>query len=111
MEREMTNFAMYNRSTPKEAAPLARFWETLNGAPVKLTIKAGAYIDHEEYHSTEEGYEMLETILTFDGFELLRRTTRRARDCDGSLTHTSRETAVELYRDAAGNMVPNWVRA
>lgn len=69
--------------------PNYRFWIYYKNSPVKLTIRPQQTIEIFEGGATEEGYDWTVNVYHHTGDELLRESTREARDCDGPLTqHT-----------------------
>jgi len=97
----------------------ARFWEWLNGNPVKITLKPGQSLRWGQWRRTEEGYHQ-ESLRWFYpdwlptpciGLEM----ATDGRDCDGRLS-TYTELTCDLeelmanHNRHSGLDMPNWHR-
>jgi hypothetical protein len=79
--------------------PNARFWAYINGSPVRLTLKPGEEISHQEGGRTDEGFDYTGTSWYYDTLccAIVRDTTRCARDCDGRLDQRSTYRALVAH--------------
>jgi hypothetical protein len=66
----------------------ARFWEFINGAPVKLTLTPGQTLHHYQGGPTDEGWSSEATSwrLSNNGRMLRREHTSDGADCDGRVS-------------------------
>lgn len=67
----------------------ARFWDYINGSPVKISLRDGQELNHcvIEYH--EEGSESQLISYSRDGNEIYKHVETWGRDCDGGYGHSS----------------------
>lgn len=64
----------------------ARFWDYINGSWVKLTLKPGQRIQHEQRGQHDEGWWIRQSAWVFDGNEVVSDTVDDGTDCDGRLS-------------------------
>lgn len=96
-------------------APQARFWELINGSPVRIKIDCGQTLRHCCGGSTDEGYTYETNAWSFDGGELVSDRRVDARDCDGRIEHFQTLTctfdrlrAGVIDSDHSGVVYPAW---
>ncbi len=103
---------------------IARFWTTVNGGWVKLTMHAGDTVEVYEGGPHEEGYSHTWTSYEFDGQTVTRMSTTNSRDCDGQTSDrcdcecpvsklASRAPYNNIdpeYCPVPGAMMPQWER-
>ncbi len=67
----------------------ARFWESVHGSWVKLTLRPGDCVYTREGGAHEEGYSVTHTEYSYDGRTVTRESHTDSRDCDGRTSHTT----------------------
>ena len=67
----------------------ARFWESVNGGWVKLTLRPDEYLYTREGGAHDEGYSVTNTEYHYDGKTVTRESHTDSRDCDGRTSHTT----------------------
>lgn len=92
----------YQRTHEQARAERVRFWDELNGSPVKITLLAGQSVSRTEERITEEGYDDVDVTISFDGYEIVKVSHRYGRDCDGSFSHQWTEKASGIYKNIDG---------
>jgi hypothetical protein len=65
----------------------ARFWEWVNGAWVKITLRPEQELTHCTTARTDEGFHGAADTWTHDGDSVSRTVATWGRDCDGRYEH------------------------
>lgn len=86
-----------------ETTPNARFWVWVNGGNVKLTLKPGQRLVHNEGGPDEEGYSYTQEAWKHEGRYVTRCWTMQAKDCDGRIDRfdRSRYKVADMITDYA----------
>lgn len=104
----------------KDGIKNARFWDFLNGAWVKITLKPHQSIATWKSAQTDEGFAFEATTYHHDGQSIRREWIERGRDCDGwyerggeTVCPLDALTARDVYADWAedtnrGILAPVW---
>jgi hypothetical protein len=77
-------------SNPNER-PNARFWASVNGGLVKLTLAPGDVLWHKDYRTTDEGWERAIQGWHYspNGPVVYREGDYASKDCDGRHGHAT----------------------
>lgn len=97
----------------------ARFWTTVHGSYVKVTLSPGDSVDFREGGETEEGFDVRFVSFEYDGSEVRQSSHRTAQDCDGRISQdyetawdcvTTREpySTEPDYCPEPGALFPQW---
>lgn len=101
----------------KPETPNARFWHRLprNGALVKITLRPGQMLGHQDKRTTEEGWSAVSSRFFYDVRQqaVVWEFTSDGVDCDGRLTqYTDWLCPVDdlhgVMMDAGEPNAPNW---
>ena len=92
----------------------ARFWTFHNGSPVKLTVKEGRSLYHDDFEYTDEGWSRTSIRWMHEGDKIRREYISDGVDCDGRLTTGGEQIArlselADLHYD--GTDLPVWKKA
>lgn len=63
-----------------------KFWDVVNGSPVKLKMEKGQSLKHRKFERTFEGYNYTSEVWTLEDNELVYTILSKGRDCDGELS-------------------------
>jgi hypothetical protein len=95
--------------------PNVRFYDFINGSPVRITLQPGKSLSHSEFQPTDEGYSRISNTWTHMGERVYCETHTDSRDCDGryssdvlSVFNIS-EAAAGFHDVEAGVRLPKWV--
>ena len=83
-----------------------RFWEFLNGSPVKITLKPKQRLHWHQAWPNDEGWSSETTIWEYDGDFVWRNWQNDGRDCDGYLSQSGEDICKWLFLDR-GNPDPD----
>lgn len=67
----------------------ARFWFTVNGNAVKLTLRPGESLHYWRGGATDEGWQRVSYSFEFDGDTVTVLCESDGSDCDGRLSSTN----------------------
>lgn len=86
-----------------------RFWEFVNGSPVRFQLSVGSPIEYVRYRPDSEGYSKEWYRYEYDGESVLSEMHGEGRDCDGFHMWGGKiawdcKTMVEIE----GIMMPKW---
>jgi hypothetical protein len=70
----------------KQQPPNARFWELINGSPVKITLRPGQELQYSSFHWHDEGWTRETYWWRHDGDTIQNTYCNDGTDCDGRLT-------------------------
>ncbi len=90
-----------------------RFWEFLNGSPVKLALDEGQALTWSYFYPHEEGFVSGEIQWSRSAYPasgaVYREQWTSERDCDGPLERHIEQRATNLkFRESEGIEYPRW---
>jgi hypothetical protein len=93
---------------------MIKFWTRSNGSAVRLTLRDGQFLSHENGGPTDEGYESHYETWSLDGDVVTLDYGADGRDCDGRIsTHGTAHCPVDRLASGAindqGIRFPAWI--